>query len=234
MDISEDVIESDQDRDIIYYKMNNKWMLKNNFTENGINYSNYRSLLGQSILLDGKTVTIESIAPYAILQKAVTKEQLDSIQRIYIDYEPKTPLDCVVSVLQILGTIDNECALFIREITKNTGIGMVTLANLFSYSSRRKCDIVPAVNFNLFISMLEKSLKKGYLCVCGWVYEDFGHTFVVAMDEKTSKKYVIDLQTKGGIMDFNTYFSQLSQTILERIDDDILWVVGYDVETISE
>ena len=88
MDISEDVIESDQDRDIIYYKMNNKWIPKNNLTENGINYSNYRSLLGQSIILDGKTVTIESIAPYAILQKAVTKEQLDSIERIYIDYEP--------------------------------------------------------------------------------------------------------------------------------------------------
>ena len=234
MDISEDVIESDQDRYIIYYKMNNKWIPKNNLTENGINYSNYRSLLGQSIILDGKTVTIESIAPYAILQKAVTKEQLDSIERIYIDYEPTNPLDCAVSVLQILGTIDNECALFIREITKDTGIGTITLANLFSYSSGRKCDIVPVESFYLFTSILEKSLREGHLCVCGWHYEGVGHTFVVAMDEETRKKYVIDLQTEGGINDFDTFFSELSKTTLERIDDNILWVVGYDVETISE
>lgn len=227
------------DMDIIYYKINNTWVEKNIFKnaliEKKINYSNYKSLIGMVDCCPQET--IESVAPYAILQKPVTMEQIKSIVRVYIGDKPTTPLDCVVSALQILGNIDNNCALFIREITKDTGIGNIALANLLSYAYGRKCDLIPITNFNELTSILDKSLRKGNLCVCGWHYEGFAHTFVIAMNEGTGKKYVLDPQIQDGINDYDTFFSMMieeatSEAIRDRVN--ILWIVAYDVESISK
>lgn len=111
---------------------------------------------------------------------SVSQATLDQFKRIV-----KSPMDCVVSAMQIIGILDNDTANIVRlTAVGHLGITLEQIENIFSLKFNKKFVFKSTKNINEFVTYINTNLPKNFMMFCGIKYAEScdKHVFLIARD----------------------------------------------------
>jgi hypothetical protein len=98
----------------------------------------------------------------------ITNEQLMTFKRIV-----NSPMDCVISAMQIIGLLDFFSANVLRlTLVGQHGITLEEIENIFSLRTGQKFVFQPTKDINEFISTVNSKLPKNHVIFCGIKYTE--------------------------------------------------------------
>lgn len=131
----------------------------------------------------------------------ITNDQLITFKRIV-----NSPMDCVVSAMQIIGLLDFFSANVLRlTLVGKHGITLDEIENIFSLRSGKKFVFQPTKDINEFISMVNVNLPINHVIFCGIKYTETCMRHVLLIGREQDGRIVkIDPQSNNSICYLDT------------------------------
>lgn len=164
-----------------------------------------------------------------LVQFPITNESILSFNRIFV-----TPMDCVISALQVIGALDNIAANIMRitSLGRSIGITKEEIEIIFIYLYNKNFGFMSFENVGEWESAIAL-LEKNRVFFAGFKVGGGGHVFLIARDNDGNLLY-IDPQQTPALCNVLDPLCNLNQIIKDNQGNIVLYLLYNSQDTLND